>query len=60
VTGPDGSDARAAIRRAGFTVRTLYRQPPLSEEAGEVLTQQPGPGTSAPDLTQITIYVGRR
>jgi beta-lactam-binding protein with PASTA domain len=60
VTGPQGSDARATARRAGFTVRTLYRQPPSSEEEGEVLTQQPGPGTSAPELTQITIYVGRQ
>ena len=59
VTGPQASDARATLRRAGFTVRTQYRQPPSSEEIGEVLTQQPGPGTSAPDLTQVTIFVGR-
>lgn len=59
VTGPRGSDARATLRRAGFTMRTLYRQPPTSEEAGEVLTQQPAAGTSAPELTQVTIFVGR-
>jgi eukaryotic-like serine/threonine-protein kinase len=59
VTGPQASDARSSLRRAGFTVRTLYRQPPSSEEIGEVLTQQPAPGTSAPDLTQVTIFVGR-
>lgn len=60
VTGPQASDARATARRAGFTVRTLYRRPPSSEEEGEVLTQQPGPGASAPELTQITVYVGRQ
>lgn len=60
VTGPQASDARATLRRAGFTVRTQYRQPPTSEEIGEALTQQPGPGTSAPDLTQVTIFVGRQ
>jgi beta-lactam-binding protein with PASTA domain len=59
VTGPQASDARSTLRRAGFTVRTLYRQPPTSEEVGEVLTQQPAAGTSAPELTQVTIFVGR-
>jgi beta-lactam-binding protein with PASTA domain len=60
VTGPKASDARATLRTAGFTVRTQYRQPPSPEEDGEVLTQQPSPGTSAPDLTQVTIFVGRQ
>ena len=59
VTGPQGSDARATLRRAGFTVRTLPREPPTPEESGEVLTQQPTAGTSAPKLTQVTIFVGR-
>jgi beta-lactam-binding protein with PASTA domain len=59
VTGPQASDARTTLRTAGFTVRTQYRQPPSPEEEGEVLTQQPSPGTSAPDLTQVTIFVGR-
>jgi serine/threonine-protein kinase len=59
VTGPAASNARDTLRRAGFTVRTLYRAPPSSEEVGEVLTQQPGPGASVPDLTQVTIFVGR-
>jgi eukaryotic-like serine/threonine-protein kinase len=60
VTGPKASDARATLRTAGFTVRTQYRAPPSTEEEGEVLTQQPAPGTSAPDLTQVTIFVGRQ
>jgi beta-lactam-binding protein with PASTA domain len=59
VTGPQGSDARATLRRAGFTVRTLPREPPTPEESGEVLTQQPAAGTSVPELTQVTIFVGR-
>jgi eukaryotic-like serine/threonine-protein kinase len=59
VTGPQASDARATLRRAGFTVRTQYRAPPSPEEEDEVLTQTPSPGTSAPDLTQVTIFVGR-
>lgn len=59
VTGPQASDARATLRRAGFTVQTQYRAPPSAEEFDEVLAQQPGPGTSAPDLTQVTIFVGR-
>jgi PASTA domain len=59
VTGPQASNARDTLRRAGFTVRTEYRQPPSDEEIDEVLTQQPAPGTSAPDLTQVTIFVGR-
>jgi hypothetical protein len=59
VTGPKGSDARATARRAGFTVRTVYRDPPTPEESGEVLTQTPAPGGSAPELTQITLFVGR-
>jgi beta-lactam-binding protein with PASTA domain len=59
VTGPQASDARATARRGGFTVRTVFRQAPSAEEVGEVLTQQPAPGTSAPELTQITLFVGR-
>lgn len=60
VTGPTASNARDSLRRAGFTVRTEYRQAPSDEELGEVLTQQPAAGTSAPDLTQVTIFVGRQ
>jgi beta-lactam-binding protein with PASTA domain len=59
VTGPQASDARATLRSDGLTVRTQYRQPPSPEEEGEVLTQSPAPGTSVPDLTQVTIFVGR-
>ena len=59
VTGPQESDARAAARAAGFTVRTVDRDAPSEEEVGEVILQEPAAGSSAPELTQITIYVGR-
>jgi beta-lactam-binding protein with PASTA domain len=59
VTGPQASDARSTLRTSGFTVRTQYRAPPSPEEEGEVLTQSPAPGSTQPDLTQVTIFVGR-
>jgi beta-lactam-binding protein with PASTA domain len=59
VTGLEAGEARQRARVEGFTVRTLYRRPPSREELGEALTQSPAAGTSAPILTQITIYVGR-
>jgi beta-lactam-binding protein with PASTA domain len=59
VTGPQASDARATLRTSGFTVRTMYRRPPSAEEEDEVLTQEPAPGASLPDLSQVTIFVGR-
>lgn len=59
VTGPRESEARAKARAAGFTVRTVDRDAPTQEELGEVLTQQPAAGASAPELTQITLFVGR-
>jgi eukaryotic-like serine/threonine-protein kinase len=59
VTGPQASDARDAVRRAGLTVRTIFSNAPTSEEVGEILTQQPAAGTSVPELTQVALYVGR-
>jgi beta-lactam-binding protein with PASTA domain len=59
VVGPRASDARSTLRTAGFTVRTQYRRPPSPEEEGEVLAQGPAPGTRAPDLARVTIFVGR-
>ena len=59
VTGPQASDARDAVRRAGFTVRTMFRDAPSDEEVGEVLTQQPAAGSSQPELTQVILFVGR-
>jgi serine/threonine-protein kinase len=59
VTGLAASRARHKARVDGFTVRTVLRQAPSQEEVGEVLTQSPAAGTTAPVLTQMTIYVGR-
>lgn len=59
VTGPEASNARDTVRRAGFTVRTMFSTAPSAEEVGEVLTQQPAAGSSQPELTQVILYVGR-
>ncbi len=59
VTGLPEDEARAAVRESGFTVRTVDRDAPTRGERGEVLRQDPEPGTNAPVLTQIVIYVGR-
>ena len=59
VTGLEASEARQRARIEGFTVRTVFRRPPSSEEVGEVLTQSPAAGASAPILTQVTLFVGR-
>ena len=59
VTGLEASEARQRARIEGFTVRTVFREAPTQEELGEVLTQSPAAGTTAPILTQITLFVGR-
>ena len=59
VTGPNEIEARATVREAGFTVRTIDRTAPTPEERGEVILQRPAAGTEAPVLTQIRLYVGR-
>jgi beta-lactam-binding protein with PASTA domain len=59
LTGLEASEARQRGRIEGFTVRTVFRQAPSREEVGEVLTQSPAAGATAPILTQITLFVGR-
>lgn len=49
--------ARTAAREFGFTVRTREQRGPAGE-VGLVLRQEPGALTSAPELSQITLYVG--
>ena len=58
VTGPPAPAARAELRRAGFTVRTVFRGAPSPDEVGDVLGQDPEPRALAPGLTQVTIVVG--
>jgi eukaryotic-like serine/threonine-protein kinase len=59
LTGLSEVEARATARESGFTVRTIDRQAPTSEERGEVILQRPAAGTTVPILTQIRIFVGR-
>jgi serine/threonine-protein kinase len=59
VTGPNEVEARATVRESGFTVRTIDRPAPSPEERGEVILQRPAPGTLAPVLTQVRLFVGR-
>jgi beta-lactam-binding protein with PASTA domain len=57
-TGLEVRDALERCRRR-FTCRVLERRGPSEEEAGEVLDQEPAAGTSAEQLSQITLFVGR-
>lgn len=59
VTGLAAGDARALIRRAGLTVRTIFRDAPSEAIGGDVLEQQPAAGMPAAALDQVTLYVGR-
>ena len=58
VTGPRASVARARIRRARYTVRTVERPAPSPEEVGEVILQEPNSGDAIRLWSQMTIYVG--
>lgn len=49
--------ARTAAREFGFTVRTVDQRGPAAK-VGVVLRQEPGALTRAPELSQITLYVG--
>jgi eukaryotic-like serine/threonine-protein kinase len=59
LTGPELADALRACAEAGFTCLSLDREAPSAEERGEVIDQQPAAGSGAPELTQITLFVGR-
>jgi hypothetical protein len=58
VTGPPAAAARAELRRAGFTVRTIFDDAPSPREVGDVVGQHPEARALAPALTQVTIVVG--
>ena len=49
--------ARTAAREFGFTVRTV-EEPGPAAKTGIVLRQEPGALSTAPELSQITLYVG--
>ena len=59
VTGPEVQDGLEACRDAGFTCRVVERDAPSQEEVGEVIDQSPAAGSTARELAQITLYVGR-
>src|SRR4051812_48341262 len=59
VTGPEEAEAGAKVVAAGLTVRTVDRAAPEPDNVGEVILQEPDAGTSVPELSQITMYVGR-
>jgi beta-lactam-binding protein with PASTA domain len=59
VTGPEVQDGLETCRDAGFTCRVVERDAPSQEEVGEVIDQQPAAGSTARQLTQITLFVGR-
>jgi beta-lactam-binding protein with PASTA domain len=59
LTGPAIEDALRSCAEAGFTCRTLNAAAPSAEEVGEVIDQRPAAGATAPELTQITLFVGR-
>jgi eukaryotic-like serine/threonine-protein kinase len=58
LTGPEIEDALEDCHEAGFTCRVIERAAPDEESRGEALDQRPGAGTSAPALTQITLFLG--
>jgi len=59
VTRLAAGDARALTRRAGLTVRTIFRDAPSEAARGQVVEQQPAPGSAAAALDQVTLYVSR-
>lgn len=59
VTGPDVQDGLETCRDEGFTCRIVERDAPSQEEVGEVIDQRPAAGSTARQLTQITLFVGR-
>ena len=59
VTGLAERAARRLLRRAGYTVRAIYRTAREPEDVGEVVLQAPTPGRNLPVYAQVTIYVAR-
>lgn len=59
VSGQSEAEARRALARAGFTVRTVDQPTADPAENGIVVKQSPAGGGQAPAGSQITISVGR-
>lgn len=58
-TGPEAPEARARLVDAKLTARTVDRDAPEPDNVDEVILQRPDAGATVPELTQVTIYVGR-
>ena len=59
VLGQDQATAAANLRAAGFRVIVLSRPTSSQGQEGLVIDEQPGPGSSIPGGSQVTIFVGR-
>ncbi|MPZ63608.1 MAG: PASTA domain-containing protein [Propionibacteriales bacterium] len=56
--GLTAASARTTGHELGFTMRTEEREAPSLDLAGKVLSQEPKPGTTVAELSQIRIVVG--
>ncbi len=59
VVGQDQSTAAHNIKSAGFKVVVLNRPVTKSTQEGVVVDEQPHGGSSIPDGSQVTIFIGR-
>lgn len=57
LTGLKAMDALVKCAQAKYTCRIVFRTPPSPSTVGKVIAQQPAAGSTAPGLTQITLYV---
>jgi eukaryotic-like serine/threonine-protein kinase len=60
VVGEDKDSAKSDLRSAGFEVSTVDQPTSDPNQDGTVVDQSPPAGTSAPQDSTVTIYVGRR
>jgi beta-lactam-binding protein with PASTA domain len=59
VVGQDQATAASNLRSAGFKVVVLNRLTTSQSKDGVVIDEQPRAGSSIPDGSQVTIFVGR-
>ena len=59
VQGASPRAARATLRAAGLTVRTVEREAVTRRDVGKVTLQNPAGGTVVAGFSQISVYVGR-
>jgi serine/threonine-protein kinase len=59
LTGLKAQDALVKCAQAKYTCRIVFRSAPSPRTVGKVIDQKPAAGTTAPGLTQLTLYVAR-